>query len=198
MHAPSTPVPPPGCCPPSQNRSQRLHRGNVSVIMCPGYGLPHVLCVLLGHRRHFHLLPLGPLLTTFSSCSPPESSAAFILMTMGHPQRRKFGSNTQVMTAVLRRAQAPARNERSRPWAIRVASRSRGPRERPPAQEVLSSGQRAVRSSWATKNKLRGTTLSTFFVQKRCCETRRQKKRLRCQQRNFRTKQQKKALPLSS
>ena len=39
-------------------------------------------------------------------------------MMVGHLQRKKVSSNTQVMTAVLQRVQAPARNKRSRPWAI--------------------------------------------------------------------------------
>ena len=94
---------------------------------------------------------------------------------VGHLQSKKVSSNTQVMTAVLR-VQAPARHKWSRPWAIRVNSSSRGPRERPLAQEVLSSGQRAVPSSWATKRNQEVPFLKTFFVQQRCCETRPKKK----------------------
>ena len=91
MHAPRTPVRPPSCSPPSQNRSrQRL--------------------------RHNEPRPWSP--TTFSSFSPPISCPAFILMMVGHLQRKKVSSNTQVMTAVLRRVQAPASNKRRRPWAI--------------------------------------------------------------------------------
>ena len=131
MHAPSTPVRPPSCSPPCQNRSrQRL--------------------------RHNEPKPWSP--TTFSSCSPPKTSPAFILKMVGHLQRKKVSSNTQVMTAVLR-VQAPPRNNQSRPWAIRVASSSIGPRERPLAQEVSSSEQCAVPSGWATKKIIRGKSM---------------------------------------
>ena len=86
-----------------------------------------------------------------------------------HLQRKNVSSNTQVMITVSPASAALLRvNSGACPWAIRVASRSRGPHERPLARVVMSTGQGAVPSGWASNKQLSSCRLNisvcVFYV----------------------------------